>query len=99
MKRPELGSWHTINEIASKDRRNSKTTWKSYECEPCKAMYIGWRTKFNGIIVYDGDPEYGYVSDTAYFEQLEPVRVWLFIVEERQNPICVFPFEFESKGE
>ena len=89
-RRPALGSWHTITEEVTKCRSSyGVVRWTSFRRSPHQAMYIGWRTKFNGEVEFDGP--YG---EERYFIQKESVEVWLFIVNDRQNPISVLPFDY-----
>ena len=48
-----------------------------------EGIYIGYRTKFNGRTEYDGGHR--------YFVQHEGVRVWMVVLNERENPVPVFP--------
>ena len=97
-RRPQLGSWHTITEKAEKIRhKNTETTivqWHAFEIEPVRAMYIGYRYKFNGHLVvaeiFGGDEDWvswGFIQDQS-------VEVWLFVVAGHKNPIPVFPFDY-----
>ena len=106
MKRPELGSWHTITEHAIKRHPGNKVLWvgipikhSDFRHNPptitteYNAMYIGYRFKFNG------SHESGQWDDEPYeyFSQSESVEVWMFVTHENRNPIPVFPFEVKQK--
>ncbi len=96
-RRPELGSWHVIteraNKVRHKDTRPKIVQWHAFDIEPVKAMYVGYRHKFNGHLVVAeiwGEEDwvsYGFIQD-------EVVEVWMFVVHAHQNPIEVFPFDY-----
>lgn len=88
--RPELGEWCDITAEAHKSkapwsRRYRKIEWIARpRREPIRAMYIGWRT------VYDGEAEYISDEEGTAFKQSQPREVWLFVTSARTNPIRAF---------
>jgi hypothetical protein len=68
-------------------------TWKRIPFEsPCKAMFIGYRTVFDGNMVSPAiDPEGDAWGEPDYFAQKQSHRVYLFVLNDRQNPIYVHP--------
>lgn len=92
-KRPELGSWHTLHARASKHSRNHHTNWfrMSYHT-PRAGMYIGWRTVYDGATDWDWEYEGGYLANWS-FKRKGQHEVWLFVIDPRQNPVAVFPFD------
>lgn len=62
-----------------------------------RAMYIGYRYKFNGK--WEADMVMRHHDDPGepYFNQSEAVEVWMFVTHENRKPIPVFPFEWEQK--
>lgn len=100
-RRPRLGSWHMITEQANKVRHThvepKQVQWRAFDIEPVRAMYIGYRYKFNGHLVVaeiwdDDSVSYGFI-------QGQSVEVWLFVINDRQNHIEVFPFEYPDFAE
>lgn len=57
-----------------------------------RAMYIGYRFKFNGEWKTHTSGDWDEI-DESYFHQRETVEVWLFVTHDNRNPIPVFPFE------
>lgn len=96
-RRPQLFSWHTITERAEKVRYENTqpiiVQWHAIEIPPIRARYIGYRHKFDGHLVVAnvwGDDDWvswGFIQDRS-------VEVWLFFINEHQNPIPVFPFDY-----
>ena len=69
--------------------RGRSVTWSLWTkrklYKPRVGMYIGWRTVKDGEVRYI-DEEIG----NAFFPKRNH-KVWLFVVNERTNPIHVFP--------
>lgn len=96
-KRPQLGQWFTLTGFAQPvktpvGRLNywpENRTWKAREFwgkEKTKcAMYIGWRTVFDGVIDLISSDE------GCNFTVTQPREVWLFVESDRRNIIRVFP--------
>jgi hypothetical protein len=100
--RPKLGDWCKFKAEAGKFHEGAKTQWERCELgQVQRGMYIGWRTVFNGQMenVYEyGDWENPQaVLLGRYFFQSEPLEVWLFVTNERQNFMRVFPDDVLSE--
>lgn len=94
IQRPKLGEWHKIRARAvrrSSDSKHDRVQWESGRIHdpPIEAMYIGYRTVYNGII-HSGHGNYDdYTS--GYLSVEKSVTVFLFVSKERQAPFYVLP--------
>ena len=63
-----------------------------------RAMYIGYRFKFNGEWKTTGAFAHD-IEDTykRYFSWSETVEVWMFVTHDNRNPVAVFPFEIKEE--
>jgi hypothetical protein len=69
--------------------RNYDVVWDSVPLkQPVQGVYIGWRRKFEGKVLYDWDGRYS----ERQFIPLRSVIVFLVIENERKNPIEVDPY-------
>ena len=57
-----------------------------------RAMFIGYRFKFNGEWGWTRGDEDG--ESEEYFSQKETVEVWLFVTHANRKPVEVFPFDY-----
>ena len=94
--RPQLGQWVTIQQTAYKSHWKNKTTWHctTWRQKPLTGMFIGWRTVFDGTTEEEVDyEEIGgtIVGVDRYFSPTAHHEVWLFVTNERRNPIYAFP--------
>lgn len=93
MKRPKLGEWLTVRKHAGKRHDGNRTTWHSWDAPQIeRAMFIGYRTVFNGTREADWEYEEGHVYNAGFiFFQSEALEVWLFVYNGRMNPFRAFP--------
>ncbi len=90
--RPELKEECEITAVAYKirDYQTGETHWESYPCPSFKGVFMGYRFKFNGKIVAEGE------WDQNGFTPTEAVEVWLFVTDPRRNPIMAFPADVQK---
>ncbi len=76
-----------ITAVARKirDNHSGNTRWEQRPCSPFKGEFIGYRFKYNGRIVPQGEWEQN------GFVQEETVEVWLFLTNLRHDPEMAFP--------
>lgn len=91
--RPQMGEWRTIYGKGRKHRRTDDKMrehvwWMIDEIEPIKAMYIGYRTVQEGHIYSDWD--------SRVFSRKRGLEAWMFVTNDRTNPIYVFPEDAED---
>lgn len=85
----EFGKRYTITGMMRKshyshDKYTAETKWNRYGFKPGEGIFIGYRTLQNGIIT----PHY---EEQASFKATEQIRVCLFVINARRNPIYVHP--------
>lgn len=95
MERPKLGEWRNLEKEVYKrhyrvPKEGRRTEWTQRDIRTVRGLYIGWRTVYNGYSEWLGDEE-GY-----NFSQSDHREVWLFIIDDRKNPIRVFPEDVKS---
>lgn len=83
--RPKVGEKVTITHIADREfSAFAQSKWVAYPLpKEREGIYIGFRTKYNGYTVND--------EGARYFVQENGVRVWMVVLDERENPVPVFP--------
>lgn len=105
--RPQLGAWFKFERKAVRQVEGDRRNWVSMPISDYdgrrmnpriasyEGMYVGWRTYMSGIYHGGGGvfDSYNQESDwvDAYLEGVTPVEVWLFVVNDRRNPIAVLP--------
>ena len=58
-----------------------------------EGIYVGTRTKQNGILVYDNSPDE--LRRKALFKRISPARCGLVVTDVRKNPILVLIEDLE----
>jgi hypothetical protein len=100
MKRPEFGQRVTIRAFMKRYARWDYTKgylaghdWKRIELDAeTKAIYIGYRTVYDGTIIHNYGEDNEFKRDTSH-------RVYLVVTNERTNPIRVLPEDVECNAE
>jgi hypothetical protein len=96
--RLEFGKTYTITAKAERIGINpnrfgqgaTRFEWQRIEIpEPVEALYIGYRFVYNGIVRTEGENSFSHVY--KWYEKTKTVEVYLFVLNERANPIYVLP--------
>lgn len=100
--RPKLGDWLEVSAKAHKTHPDDPdvTIWVTDPCVPFRAMFIGYRTGYNGRWTIEND-HWSYaledvIEGERYFAPNSHFEVWLFIDNARRNHFYAFPADCTS---
>lgn len=96
--KPQLGERCVITGKVAKQRKGNQTSFPHTVLEsPVQAIYVGWR------VVHEGETsrEFDYsddhlVAEYTNFQRSRSLYVWLFVVDERRNPVYVLPQDVQK---